>query len=127
MKRTFLLFGCIYDVSMIDKSFGNSIIFFELSIGPSGYLNPQELAAAIHHPVSSLTLPYPRVPVDNNKQHFRLPIDLHKPIMLTRYIFHDYIYRMTLSNRLKQAADDIVLFYFNKLIEKTFFIFFLIV
>ncbi|CAF1359491.1 unnamed protein product [Rotaria magnacalcarata] len=105
MKRTFLLFGCIYDVSMIDKSFGNSTICFELSIGPSGYLNPNELAAVYHKPVSSLTRLYPRVPIDNNKNHFRLPIDLQKPILFTKYIFHDYIYRMTLSNRLKHISE----------------------
>lgn len=108
MKRTFLLFGCIYDVTMIDKSFGNTTICFELSIGPSGYLNPQELATAMHSPVISLTRPYPRVPIDNNKQHFRLPIDLHKPILRTKYVFHDYIYRMTLSNRLKHASEHLV-------------------
>ncbi|CAF3911139.1 unnamed protein product [Rotaria sordida] len=104
VKRSFLLFGCIYDVSMIDKSFGNGTISFELSIGPSGYLNPQELVAAIHNPVSSLTGAYPRISIDNNKDYFRLPIDLKKPILFTKYIFHDYIYRMTLSNRLKNAS-----------------------
>ncbi|CAF4767027.1 unnamed protein product [Rotaria sp. Silwood1] len=105
MKRTFLLFGCIYDVSMIDKSFGDTTISFELSIGPSGYLNPQELSAAIRNPVSSLTRAYPRISIDNNKDYFRLPIDLQKPILFTKYIFHDYIYRMTLSNRLKHASE----------------------
>jgi hypothetical protein len=125
MKRSFLLFGCIYDVSMIDKSFGNSTICFELSIGPSGYLTPQKLATTIHQPVSSVTLHYPRLPVDNSEHHFRLPIDLNKPIMFTKYTFHDYIYRMTLSNRLKQAGEYIVLlFYFNELIEENFHSFF---
>ncbi|CAF4888115.1 unnamed protein product, partial [Rotaria sp. Silwood1] len=104
MKRTFLLFGCIYDVSMIDKSFGSATICFELSIGPSGYLNPQELVNANHNPVSSLTRAYPRISIDNNKDYFRLPIDLQKPILFTKYIFHDYIYRMTLSNRLKHIS-----------------------
>ncbi|CAF1410887.1 unnamed protein product, partial [Rotaria sordida] len=103
-KRSFLLFGCIYDVSMINKSFGNGTISFELSIGPSGYLNPQKLVAAIHKPVSSLTRTYQHVSIDNNKDYFRLPIDLQKPILFTKYIFHDYIYRMTLSNRLKNAS-----------------------
>lgn len=111
MKRTFLLFGCIYDVTMIDKSFGNSAICFELSIGPSGYLNPQELSSPVNKSVTSLTRPYPRIPVDNNKQHFRLPIDLQKPIVFTKYIFHDYIYRMCLSNRLKHAAQHLVTFF----------------
>ncbi|CAF4328073.1 unnamed protein product, partial [Rotaria sp. Silwood2] len=105
MKRTFVLFGCIYDVSMIDKSFGSSTISFELSIGPSGYLNAQQLASAIHNPVSSLTRAYPRISIDNNKDYFRLPIDLQKPILLTKYIFHDYIYRMTISNRLKHVSE----------------------
>ncbi|CAF0972051.1 unnamed protein product [Rotaria sordida] len=105
MKRSFLLFGCIYDVSMIDKSFGSGKISFELSIGPSGYLNPQQLAAANHNPVSSLTRAYPCISIDNNKDYFRLPIDLQKPILFTKYIFHDYIYRMTLSNRLKYASE----------------------
>jgi len=103
---------------MIDKSFGNATICFELSIGPNGYLNPQQLLSAMHHPVSSLTRPYPRIPVDNNKQHFRLPIDLQKPILFTKYIFHDYIYRMTLSNRLKHAAEHLVLFHLNQNIKK---------
>ncbi|CAF0964525.1 unnamed protein product, partial [Rotaria sordida] len=103
-KHSFLLFGCIYDVSMINKSFGNGTISFELSIGPSGYLNPQKLVAAIHKPVSSLTRTYQHVSIDNNKDYFRLPIDLQKPILFTKYIFHDYIYRMTLSNRLKNAS-----------------------
>jgi len=125
MKRTFLLFGCIYDVSMIDKSFGNATIRFELSIGPSGYLNPQQLAAATHQSVSSLTPPCPRIPVNNSDYHYRLPIDLNKPIIFTKYIFHDYTYRMTLSNRLKQAAEHLVLlFYFNELIEENFHSFF---
>jgi hypothetical protein len=105
---------------MIDKSFGNATICFELSIGPNGYLNPQQLLSAMHHPVSSLTRPYPRIPVDNNKQHFRLPIDLQKPILFTKYIFHDYIYRMTLSNRLKHAAEHLVLFHLNQNIKKMF-------
>lgn len=108
MKRTFLLYGCIYDVSMIDRSFGNTTISFELSIGPSGYLNSQELTKAVYHPVSSLSTAYPRVPVDNNNHHFRLPIDLKKPIMFTRYIFHDYIYRLTLANRLKEISENLV-------------------
>jgi len=111
---------------MIDKSFGNTIIAFELSMGSSGYLNPHQLAVAMQQPVSSLTRPYPRVPVDNNKQHFRLPIDLQKPILFTKYTFYDYIYRMALSNRLKHAAEHLVLFYLNKSIkEKIFYSFFL--
>jgi hypothetical protein len=108
MKRTFLLFGCIYDVTMIDKSFGNGTVCFELSIGPSGYLNPQQLLQAMHNPVSSLSRVYPRVPIDNNKQQFRLPIDLQKPILFTKYIFHDYLYRMNLSNRFKHASEEMV-------------------
>ncbi|CAF4438038.1 unnamed protein product, partial [Rotaria magnacalcarata] len=107
MKRTFILFGCIYDVTMIDKVFGNSTICFELSIGSSGYLNPNELAAAFHKPVSSLTRLYPRIPIDNNKDHYRLPIDLQKPILFTKYIFHDYIYRIALSNRLKRISQHL--------------------
>ncbi|CAF3469754.1 unnamed protein product [Rotaria socialis] len=107
MKRTFILFGCIYDVTMIDKAFGNSSICFELSIGSSGYLNPNELAAAFHKPVSSLTRVYPRIPLDNNKDHFRLPIDLQKPILFTKYTFHDYIYRIALSNRLKRISQHL--------------------
>ncbi|CAF2056570.1 unnamed protein product [Rotaria magnacalcarata] len=106
MKRTFILFGCIYDVTMIDKAFGNAIICFELSIGSSGYLNTNQLAT--HQSVSSVTRPYPRIPIDNNARHFRLPIDLQKPIIFTKYIFHDYSYRMTLSNRLKHAANDML-------------------
>ena len=93
---------------MIDKSFGNGAVCFELSLGPSGYSNPQQLAQAMHNPVPSLTRAYPRVAIDNNKQQFRLPIDLQKPILFTKYTFHDYIYRMTLSNRLKSASDQLV-------------------
>ncbi|CAF1621359.1 unnamed protein product, partial [Didymodactylos carnosus] len=106
-KRTFLLFGCIYDVSMIDKSFGNTTICFELSIGSSGYLNPQQLNASrnVIETLQSLTRPYARTPLDNNIHHYRLPIDLQKPIMCTRYEFHDYAYRMTISNRFKNAAE----------------------
>jgi hypothetical protein len=115
MKRTFILFGCIYDVTMIDKSFGNSTISFELSIGPNGYLNPNQLVAAVHNPVPSLTRPYPCITVNNNKQHYRLPIDLQKPIMFTKYTFHDYMYRMTLSNRLKHASEHMVLIHFKKI------------
>ena len=92
---------------MIDKSFGNSTVCFELSIGSSGYLNPQQLALAMQNPVSSLTRAYPRVPIDNNRQQFRLPIDLQKPIMFTKYTFHDYTYRMVISNRLKRAAEKL--------------------
>ncbi|CAF3351971.1 unnamed protein product [Rotaria sp. Silwood1] len=103
IKRTFILFGCIYDVTMIDKTFGNAIICFELSIGSSGYLNSQQLNN--HESASSITRSYPRIPIDNNVQHFRLPIDLQKPIIFTKYTFYDYTYRMTLSNRLKNAAD----------------------
>ncbi|UJR23948.1 hypothetical protein I4U23_026916 [Adineta vaga] len=105
MKRTFLLFGCLYDVTMIDKAYGNTSICFELSIGSSGYLNPQKFLEATRIPVTSLTRSYPSVPVDNNKQHFRLPIDLQKPILFTKYTFHDYVYRMTLSNRFKNVAE----------------------
>ncbi|CAF4563953.1 unnamed protein product [Rotaria sp. Silwood2] len=103
MTRVFILFGCIYDVTMIDKSFGNTTICFELSIGSSGYLNPQQLAN--HEFASSITRLYPRIPIDNNAQHFRLPIDLQKPVIFTKYTFFDYSYRMTLTNRLKNAAD----------------------
>lgn len=88
---------------MIDKEFGNTIICFELSIGSSGYLTPTQLLN--HESASSITRPYPRTAIDNNKQHFRLPLDLQKPILFTKYIFHDYTYRMVLSNRLKHAAD----------------------
>lgn len=91
---------------MIDRALGNSIISFELSIGSSGYSNPTELLN--HQLNSSTTRPYPRIPIDNNKQHFRLPIDLRKPILFTKYTFHDYTYRMTLSNRLKRAAHHLV-------------------
>jgi hypothetical protein len=108
MKRTFFLFGCIYDVTMIDKAFGNTTICFELSIGPSGYLNPQQLIESTRNPLSSLTRTYPRIPIDNNVQHFRLPIDLQKPIMFTTYTFHDYMYRIALSNRLKRIAEYLV-------------------
>ncbi len=109
MKRTFFLFGCIYDATMIDKAFGNTTICFELSIGKEGYLNPHELVAAIQKPVSSLSRSYPRIPVDNNKQHFRLPLDLQKPILFTKYEFHDYLYRMQLANRLKNISESLVL------------------
>ncbi|CAF4764086.1 unnamed protein product, partial [Rotaria sp. Silwood1] len=85
------------------KSFGNTTISFELSIDPIGYLNPQELTAAIRNPVSLLTRAYPRISIDNNKDYFRLPIDLQKTILFTKYLFHNYIYRMALSNRLKHA------------------------
>ncbi|CAF1313663.1 unnamed protein product [Adineta steineri] len=107
MKRTFLLWGCIYDVTMIDKAFGNATICFELSIGSSGYLTPAQFVEAMHVPTSSLSQTYPRVPVDNNKQHFRIPIDLLKPILYTKYTFHDYMFRMTLTNRFKHASDHI--------------------
>ncbi|CAF1244784.1 unnamed protein product [Rotaria sordida] len=106
MKRTFILFGGIFDVTMIDKAFGNTAICFELSMGSSGYLNPQQLTT--HQSVSSVTRPYPRSPIDNNAQHFRLPIDLQKPILFTKYIFHDYRYRMNLSNRLKHASEHML-------------------
>lgn len=91
---------------MIDKEFGNTTISFELSIGSSGYLNPNQLLA--REITSSITRPYPRIPIDNNKQHFRLPIDLQKPILYTKYTFHDYTYRMVVSNRLKQASNHLV-------------------
>ena len=112
MKRTFLLFGCIYEATMIDKEYGNTSICFELSIGSSGYLNPQQMIEATRVPVTSLTRSYPSVPVDNNKQYFRLPIDLQKPILFTKYTFHDYVFRMTLSNRFKNAAEHIVIRFF---------------
>ncbi|UJR24822.1 hypothetical protein I4U23_006197 [Adineta vaga] len=102
VKRTFLLFGCIYNVSMIDKQFGNTTICFELSIGSSGYLNIDQLENLTS--LTSITQPYSRIPIDNNTRHFRLPIDYHKPIMFTKYTFHDYSYRMIVSNRLKHAA-----------------------
>jgi hypothetical protein len=111
MIRTFLLFGCIFDVTMIDKSFGNATICFEISIGPSGYSNPVQLMK--HEPATSRTQPYPRIPIDNDSRHCRLPIDLQKPIIFTKYLFHDYSYRMQVSNRLKRAAQYMVfnLFY----------------
>ncbi|CAF1117580.1 unnamed protein product [Adineta ricciae] len=105
VKRTFLLFGCIYNVSMIDKQFGNTTISFELSIGSSGYLNINQLDGSTS--ATSLTLPYPRFPIQNNTRHFCLPIDYEKPILFTKYTFHDYSYRMILSNRLKRAAVHI--------------------
>lgn len=120
MKRTFVLFGCLFDATMIDQSFGNGTITFELSIGPSGYLNPHQLALAMTNPVPSLTRPYPRIPLSNNKHYYRLPIDLQKPILMTKYTFHDFIYRMSLSNRLKHAADYMVHFHL-----KNFLCFFL--
>jgi len=91
---------------MIDKEFGNATICFELSIGSSGYLTPIQLIN--RESTSSITRPYPRIPIDNNKQHFRLPIDLQKPILFTKYIFHDYTYRMIVSNRLKHASDHML-------------------
>ena len=48
----------------------------------------------------------------SNKNHFRLPIDLQKPILFTKYTFHDYIYRMALSNRLKHISEYLVAIYF---------------
>lgn len=123
MKRTFLLFGCIYDVSMIDKSLGSSTIRFELSIGASGYLNPNELTVAAGKPFSSLTQQYPRVPIDNNKNHFRLPIDLQKPILFTKYTFHDYTYRMALSNRLKRISEYLVCVFINCSLRKSYVLF----
>ena len=107
MQRTFVLFGCLFDVTMIDQAFGNTAISFELSIGSSGYLTSTQL---INHQITtSTTKPYPRIPIDNNKQHFRLPIDLNKPILFTKHTFHDYTYRMIVSNRLKRAANYLVL------------------
>jgi hypothetical protein len=119
MKRTFILFCCIYDVTLIDKSFGNTTICFELSIGSSGYLNQNQLAS--HQTSSSITRPYPRIPIDNNTRHFRLPIDLQKPIIFTKYLFHDYSYRMTLSNRLKRASNHMVFVYFFFNLRKFFY------
>jgi hypothetical protein len=106
MKRTFLLFGCIYDVTMIDKEFGNAIIRFELSMGSSGYSSAEDLLK--HKSSLSTTRPYPRVKIANDVRHFRLPIDVQKPIMFTKYTFHDYSYRMQVSNRLKRAANHMV-------------------
>jgi hypothetical protein len=110
MKRTFMLFGCIYDVTMIDKEFGNTIICFELSMGPSGYLNPTQLIN--REAGSSITRPYARTSIANDTRHFRLPIDLQKPIVFTKYKFYDYSYRMTVSNRLKRAANHMVFTFF---------------
>lgn len=98
---------------MIDKAFGNATINFELSIGSSGYLNPNQLTT--NESASSITRPYSRIPIDNNARHFRLPIDLQKPIIFTKHLFHDYSYRMTLSNRLKHAADHMVFIVHNLL------------
>ena len=108
---------------MIDKSFGNTNVCFELSIGSSGYLNPVQLAN--HQSSPSVTRSYPCSSIDNNTRHFRLPIDLSKPILLTKYVFHDYTYRMTLSNRLKHAADHLVSIVFSPLFSRrtTFFSF----
>lgn len=114
VARTFVLFGCIYDVTMIDKAFGNAIICFELSMGSSGYLNSNQLSN--NQAFSSVTRPYPRTPIDNNERHFRLPIDFQKPTMFTKYTFHDYSYRMTLSNRLKHAANHMVLIILGSLV-----------
>lgn len=91
---------------MIDKEFGNTTISFELSIGTSGYSNPTQLLN--REKLTSTTRAYPRLPISNNSQHFRLPVDLQKPILFTKYTFHDYNYRMTLSNRLKRASDSLV-------------------
>jgi hypothetical protein len=121
VKRKFFLFGCIFDVTMIDKSFGNTTISFELSIGREGYLNPDQLAVALQKPVSSLTRSYSRIPIDNNKQQFRLPFDLQKPIIFTKYEFHDYTYRMTLSNRLKHISANLVLIFIDQINNFFFF------
>jgi hypothetical protein len=96
---------------MIDKSFGNATICFEISIGSSGYLSADQLMK--HELSTSITRPYPRIPVDNDSRHFRLPIDLQKPMIFTKYTFHDYSYRMQVSNRLKRASQYMVftLFY----------------
>lgn len=91
---------------MIDKSFGNSSILFELSIGPSGYSSSNEFSQ--YESISSLTRPFQSIPIENNSRHDRLAIDLEKPILFTKYTFHDYRYRIILSNRLKQAAHHLV-------------------
>lgn len=91
---------------MIDKEFGNTAISFELSIGTSGYSTPNQLIN--HEKLTSTTRPYPRIPISNNSQHFRLPIDLQKPILFTKYTFHDYKYRMNVSNRLKRVSNHLV-------------------
>ena len=102
---------------MIDKSFANQVVSFELSIGSSGYCTPDQLAGNSELP-SSITSQFTPIPIDNNPRHFRLPIDLQKPVLFTKYIFHDYSYRMILSNRLKHAAYSLV-----RILQKRFIIF----
>ena len=116
LKRTFLLFACLYDATMIDKSFGSGTIAFELSLGSSGYLSSSELSGGDLFP--SLSVSYPPIPIENNTRHFRLPIDLQKPIVSTKYVFHDYSFRMVLSNRLKRAADHLVSSFTPSLVDR---------
>ena len=109
---------------MIDKTFGNARISFELSIGPSGYLTSDEISK--NESMTSMTRIYPSIPIENNPRHFRLPIDLEKPIVFTKYVFHDYSYRMILSNRLKQSAEHLVDFCFSLFIFILFSVEFLV-
>lgn len=108
MERTFFLFGCVYDVSMIDESLADGAICFELSIGSSGLLNSDQLVDAVENRFPSLTRIYPKISMENGQHYHRLPIDAQKPVFSTKYKFHDYSYRIFLSNRLKNASKTLV-------------------
>ena len=94
VKRTFLLFACLYDMTIIDKSFGSGTVAFELSLGSGRYLSLIELCSGDLFP--SLSVSYPLI-----------PMDLQKSIVSTKHIFHDYSFQMVLSNQQKRAANHL--------------------
>ncbi|KAI4874062.1 hypothetical protein NFI96_018466, partial [Prochilodus magdalenae] len=129
-KDSFLLFGAVFEATMIDRRIGDKPISFELTIGNYGNLidgvaplaskkkvergydySSQE--AAMSSPLleaqssmfyKSTTRPERPLLGDGNKTYFYLPISARKPCIHVRSSWEDRTYRLHHSNMLDRIT-----------------------
>uniref|UniRef100_A0A8C4E179 Fer-1 like family member 6 n=1 Tax=Dicentrarchus labrax TaxID=13489 RepID=A0A8C4E179_DICLA len=118
-NETFLLFGAVFEATMIDRKIGDKPISFEFSLGessnpldmfgtspptsPSSPLlprDPQDIAMTS----KSTTPPEKPLIVEGNRYYMHLPLEKQKPCINVLSHWEDRTYRLYNSNMLENIA-----------------------
>ncbi|KAL4635807.1 fer-1-like protein 6 [Arapaima gigas] len=124
-KDSFLLFGAVFEATMIDRKIGDRPISFEFTIGNYGNLidgvsnvsrskrraaeqTEVEITPLLepqgHEPCKSTTPPERPLPMIGNRNYLYLPIFNHKPCVHVISQWEDQTFRLNYSNMLENIA-----------------------
>uniref|UniRef100_A0A3Q3G9W9 Fer-1 like family member 6 n=1 Tax=Labrus bergylta TaxID=56723 RepID=A0A3Q3G9W9_9LABR len=116
-QERFILFGAVFEATLIDRKIGDRPISFEFSMGdgnllgtsprsssPSSPLLPREVKEDPPLTSKSTTPPEKPLIVDGNKYYMYLPLEKQKPCINVLGQWDDRTYRLYNSNMLENIA-----------------------